>query len=161
MGKTITVKAKVSSIAKDLALGKDRQFLLGKYGKKWGASRTTIDRYIQEAQKEATEIQQATSNELRGNSVEEAKKAFTGEILSKLQKQDILRKIMLGELECEKIIIVGGKAEKIKTKPDQVDIMKAIDLDNKMSGDYAPVKTESEGSITVFQIPDNGRGKKD
>ena len=40
-----------------------------------------------------------------------------------------------------------NEAKKIKAKPDQTDIMKAIDLDNKMAGDYATEKKEVEMDI--------------
>ncbi|MEE8322164.1 MAG: hypothetical protein V3R57_00875 [Candidatus Bathyarchaeia archaeon] len=120
---------------------------MAKYGKKWQAGTRTIDRYIKEAQEEAEDIQRETSAALRDESIQEAKESFTGRILTKLEKQDKLRQIVDGELECEKIVFIKGEAKKIKAKPDQTDIMKAIDLDNKMAGDYATEKKEVEMDI--------------
>lgn len=67
----------------------------------------------------------------------------------KQHKQAILKKIIDGELEIEKLIIVKGEVKKVKAKPDAQDIMKAIDLDNKMEGDYAPIKNEHSGNLDL------------
>ena len=60
-----------------------------------------------------------------------------------------MKKIVDGELEIEKLIIVKGEVKKVKAKPDAQDIMKAIDLDNKMEGDYAPIKNEHSGNLDL------------
>jgi len=71
----------------------------------------------------------------------------------KKHKQDILKKIIDGELLVEKVVIVRGEIKTIMAKPDAQDIMKAIDIDNKMEGDYAPTKSQVElnnGASDIF-----------
>lgn len=43
------ILARINTIAKELANGKERGYILGKYAKKWGLSRTSLDRYITSA----------------------------------------------------------------------------------------------------------------
>ena len=63
-----------------------------------------------------------------------------GNILTSAKKREILAKIVNGEIEVEKYVTVKGELKKVKAKPDLSDIMKAIDLDNKMSGDQVQAK---------------------
>lgn len=58
-----------------------------------------------------------------------------GNILTSARKREILAKIVNGEMEVEKYVTVKGELKKVKAKPDLNDIMKAIELDNKMAGD--------------------------
>lgn len=61
-------------------------------------------------------------------------------ILTSAKKREILAKIASGEFETEKLISVKGVFKKVKVKPDINDIMKAIELDNKMAGDNVQAK---------------------
>lgn len=63
-----------------------------------------------------------------------------GAILTSAKKREILAKIVNGEIEVEKYVTVKGELKKVKAKPDLTDIMKAIELDNKMSGDNVQAK---------------------
>ena len=63
-----------------------------------------------------------------------------GNILTSAKKREILAKIVNGEMEVEKYVTVKGELKKVKAKPDLTDIMKAIELDNKMSGDNVQAK---------------------
>lgn len=157
MAKHTNKKAKILEIAQDLANGCDRPFILGKYGKKWGASRTTLDRYIKDAQEDAKLILSRMNSEIERKATEEGVNAFKGQILSKLEKQDILRRIAIGELESEKLIIVKGEVKKVHAKPDQQDIMKAIDLDNKMSGDNSTTKLDMKLDGVIISAEERDR----
>jgi len=61
-------------------------------------------------------------------------------ILTSARKREILAKIVNGEMEVEKYVTVKGELKKVKAKPDLNDIMKAIELDNKMAGDNVQAK---------------------
>jgi hypothetical protein len=63
-----------------------------------------------------------------------------GNILTSARKREILAKIVNGEMEVEKYVTVKGELKKVKAKPDLNDIMKAIELDNKMAGDNVMAK---------------------
>lgn len=66
--------------------------------------------------------------------------AEIGNLLTTAKKREILAKIVAGEMEVEKYVTVKGELKKVKAKPDLTDIMKAIELDNKMSGDNVQAK---------------------
>jgi len=61
-------------------------------------------------------------------------------ILTSARKREILAKIVNGEMEVEKYVTIKGELKKVKAKPDLNDIMKAIELDNKMAGDNVQAK---------------------
>ena len=63
-----------------------------------------------------------------------------GLILTSAKKREILAKIVSGEFETEKYVTIKGVLKKVKVKPDINDIMKAIELDNKMAGDNVQAK---------------------
>lgn len=80
---------------------------------------------------------------------EELKDKIVEETLTREEKRAILRKIALGEHDAVKVVFLKGEAKTIKCKPTHAEIMEAIDLDNKMTGDNAPIKTENKGTIEV------------
>ena len=96
-------------------------------------------RYAQEI----TEVKQKAQKVVElANESKEAKNALKA-ILTQAEVDATLSKIIRGEDECEKILVIGGKAQIIKTcKPDHSDKLKAIDLYNKRFGSNAPTKQE-------------------
>lgn len=71
-------------------------------------------------------------------------------ILNANEKRGILAKIAKGE----PVIFRTKKDEngeeiQVPVLPDITDMMKAIDLDNKMAGDYAPEKLSVDGNINT------------
>lgn len=81
-------------------------------------------------------IHETVTNKL----VDELSTSVTGIILTSAKKREILAQIANREIETEKIVIIKGKPSKIKSKPDFSEIMKAIELDNKMAGDMVKPK---------------------
>ena len=77
---------------------------------------------------------------LENRHVEELSQVQIGNILTSARKREILAKIVNGEMEVEKYVTVKGELKKVKAKPDLNDIMKAIELDNKMAGDNVQAK---------------------
>lgn len=70
-------------------------------------------------------------------------------LLTATKKREILANIANGELIAEKTLVVNGQLEKVFSKPNHSDIMKAIELDNKITGEYSPTKialTDSNGN---------------
>lgn len=80
----------------------------------------------------AEKVENKASNELLDIEI--------GLILTSAKKREILAKIVNGEMEVEKYVTVKGELKKVKAKPDLNDIMKAIELDNKMAGDNVQAK---------------------
>ncbi len=83
---------------------------------------------------------QKIAEKVENNVAEQLSSQEAGLILSSSKKREILAKIMSGEFETEKLISIKGVYKKIKVKPDINDIMKAIELDNKMAGDNVQAK---------------------
>jgi len=67
-------------------------------------------------------------------------KEKVSQLMSSAMKRSILAQIISGKYRIEKTIMVDGKRKKVKMKPDLNDIMKAIEIDNKMSGDLILAK---------------------
>lgn len=108
--------------------------------KKTAANKTVLFGKNNDIQSYIKERSQKISDKVDNLVAEELKTNEVGRILSATEKRDILSKIILGQLEVEKIVIVKGVPKKIVCKPDASDIMKAIDIDNKMSGDNVQAK---------------------
>jgi hypothetical protein len=99
----------------------------------------TIANAIQE---KADEIRTIATQE----AIKELKDEIKAEVLTAMQKREILFKIANGQVEVEtKKPVWNSDAKKfqfvtVTEMPDFIARMKAIDLDNKMAGDYAAVK---------------------
>ena len=120
----------------------ERGKVLAKFVKKWQVSDRTFDRMWKTAneqhkieQDKIKAIKQAKYSENENN-------ALKGLILTKNEKREYLRKVIHGEITFEKFIVVKGEPKKVYVKADAGEIMKAIDIDNKMEGDYATIKTD-------------------
>jgi hypothetical protein len=84
-----------------------------------------------------------------------------GNVLTSAKKRELLAAIALGELEYEKMVLVkdpeSGKMvwRKMLVKPDLHERMKALDLDNKMSGDtYRAKPPELAGDTSKEDLDD-------
>ena len=98
--------------------------------------------------------------------VEKLSNIEVGNVLTSAKKRELLALIALGELDCEKLVQVRdnnvdsktyGKMiwKKMLVKPDMGERMKAIDLDNKMTGEIYRGKAndpqgEKEESPEIF-----------
>ena len=127
----------------------ERGKMLAKVGKKWQMPARTFDRYWKKAQERHT-IELQRINELKTKEYTQSEiEAFKTQILSKQEKREFLRKIVHGEVTFEKFIVVKGEPKKVQVKADAVEIMKAIDIDNRMAGDDAPLKTENNTALEI------------
>jgi len=108
------------------------------------AKRYAID--IQQAKEKAAKI-------VEGVKDNETLKTALNEVLSQAEADAILCKTLKGEREVETLIVINGTIERVMTKPDHSDILKAYDLYNKRFGSNAPVKTDNS---TINTITING-----
>jgi hypothetical protein len=69
------IETRINTIARELSNGKDRAYILGKYGKKWGKSKTTIDRWIHIAKDRAGELAKLKDKAANDGMIEETKEA--------------------------------------------------------------------------------------
>lgn len=58
-----------------------------------------------------------------------------GSILTSVRKRQLLNEIAEGKKMFEKAVIIDGKVKRVKCKPSPTERMRAIELDNRMSGD--------------------------
>jgi len=75
--------------------------------------------------------------------IESEKEAFKRNLLTKEEKREILAQIARGEMLVDKIVATKDGFKNVKSKPDLADRMKAIELESKMTGDFAPTKIDS------------------
>lgn len=100
---------------------------------------------------EADKIKAAATEQ----AITELKEELKGKILTRQQKQEILYKIATGEhLNEKKKPVFNPISKKFETiivieKSDDVAMMKAIEIDSKMTGDYAPEKWEVTKPIDI------------
>jgi hypothetical protein len=80
------IQSRISAIAKDLANGKKRAEIMPKYAKKWGISRTSVDRYITDAKKEAQARQNLAVKTDTDTFIEERKEAVKQGLKTKFDR---------------------------------------------------------------------------
>lgn len=148
MSRSANIQVRINAIAKELQNGISRDVIVSKYCKKFQLSARQIDNYIEKANQKAREAQIAKEAAEADALYEHAKEAEKRRLLDKLEAQEILTKIALGEYELEKVFLMKDGLKKIKAKPDHSDVLKAIDSYKKMEGWDAPSKvaqTDSKG----------------
>lgn len=74
---------RISEVAKELANGKKREYILGKYGKKWEISRTSIDRLLEKAKPEAERLRNLATETANDTIISETKEAVRNGLKSK------------------------------------------------------------------------------
>jgi len=105
-----------------------------------------IQNYIREQREK---IANKTSETL----ADELSKGEVGILLDSIAKRQILAKIASGTYETEKLVMVNGSPKKIKIKPDFADIIRAIELDNRMSGDlFLPKENKASKADEVTRV---------
>lgn len=141
-------QAQVQFVLNCLRSGQNRKEVMANFGHEWpNVSTKTIDRRLIAAKKQY-EAELATISKLTDESIATEVEARKIRVLSVIERQELLTKMALGELEVEQSIVTKHGIEIVKVKPSHNDIKSAIAELNKMGGDYAPTKT----NITVNKI---------
>ena len=141
--------AQIEFIKKCLRKGEKRATILGKFGKKWAnVSTTTFGRRMDTAKNEVRAEQEAIKEGVKEN-IQKEVEARTIEIMSVIERQEILSQIARGQIPLKKPMVVDKVIEEIDVVPDWNDRKAAIAELNKMDGAYAPIKqadTNPDGS---------------
>jgi len=123
---------------------------IGKFLKK-----EELAHYLKSKSQKLTEITQKKVEEIVTNAIVEQE---VGEILSTAKKRWLLAKIASGTFEYERTEITkDGDIVKVMCKPNLMEMMKAIDIDNRMSGDNMTAKSNEQDlnkSKTILIIED-------
>lgn len=100
---------------------------------------------IQQLLKINPDIQQKAQQKV----VDELAEEIKVEVLTAVEKRAILRKIANGDLDIPEYFVKrDGTVGNYKRKPDAIEIIKAIETDNRMAGHDAPQKHEVDHNIT-------------
>lgn len=101
------------------------------------------------------------AEKVEAKTIEKLSEVSIGNVLTSAKKREILAAIAMGELEVEKLVQVRDtetKAlvwKKMLVKPDLHERMKAMDIDNKMTGEtYRAKPPELGGDNTIEDIED-------
>ena len=148
----ITSKQKrVDEISELLLDGWERIKIVQLYSKKYKITYRQVDKYIKEAKEIASKKQQNNIELINNLRSEEIQKAVKNDIISDLEIEAKLCKIIKGELEIDDWFSTKDGPISIKRKPNHSDITKAADLLFKKRGSYATEKLEIM-NITPPQI---------
>lgn len=137
-----TEAAQVEFIKNCLRNGMQRKDILAKFSEKWqNVAVRTFDTRLKVAtaamQAELEHINASTQIGVAAEIQSRKLKALTV-----AERVDILSKIALGEIPLKKPMVADGVIQEIDVVPDWDDRRAAIAELNKMSGDYAPTKTD-------------------
>lgn len=158
MAKSPQIKSRISTIAKELANGKERADILRKFAKKWGVAEKTLDRYIQNAKVEANSLRKLAEQTANDIIVEETTEAVKKGLKSKLDRVLLLQK-QVDDIQADldagitvDYVILQGKLQKVNKEISVTDkaymrkTIKDIQAEiSKIEGDYAPEKREVTG----------------
>ncbi len=147
----------VTEILLMLESGTVRHACLAKVAKKWQISVRTFDRHWKTANEKHAETQSAIQNSIASISAEVFRENFTGRILTKLERQEILTQIALGEIKLTKYIVADGFIEERDVVPSWSDRKAAIAELNKMDGAYA-AEEDPSGEISEIKVIRIGNG---
>lgn len=143
-------EAYIAFILAELRKGNvERGKILAKFVKKWQTSDRTFDRYFKTANERFLESQQSIEKEKEAITSQMELEAHKEGVLTKIEKQKILAEIANGNARIqEKLIKYNERGEPevefYYREPSAFERLKAVEIDNKMSGDNAPMKQESK-----------------
>lgn len=171
MANTVDRKVRIKTIANAIASGMQRKDILEKYGKKWKLKKTSIDNYIKSARILAGKLAKEREKVETELETENLKTSVKLNLITRNEKRDMLSKIIRGELEIFVKKPIWNTSQKkyvmitVPSKPLHSDIMKAIEIDNRMEGHDAPTKvaqTDTKGNdlpvlnfIPTTNLPDD------
>jgi predicted CopG family antitoxin len=69
-----------------------------------------------------------------------------------IEKREILRKIIAGESEGEELLIIKGVPKKVRRSPSLYEVIRAIELDCKIAGHFAPTTLKHEGGDSFMEF---------
>lgn len=113
-------------------------------GSKWQLSERTFTRYWNDANEAYSDILERRKEIFIDKSTLTYIEGVEMAIMSKTQKFKILESIILGATTCKKYFHVNGELEEKDITPNLIDRMKAIEIHNKMQGDFITDKVKAD-----------------
>jgi len=109
-----------------LRKGESRAAILGKVGKKWETSRTTFDRLLKTAKEEQNQTQQVIKKAKAALDIEIELQSHAELIADVHERKQTLTKIMRGQIQLTKPMVVNGILELVPVVPDWGERRSAI-----------------------------------
>lgn len=141
------IEARLQEVAKEIAKGSKRSAIITKYCKKFQVSERTVDTYIKKAQIIVADLAKTKQQAEKDAIYEYEKEEVKRNLLTRDEKREILAKIARGETTIVKTIATKDGLQDIEMLPDHNDRIKAIDIDAKMEGDFAPKDINLSGNV--------------
>ena len=112
---------------------------------KFDLSRQTFSKYWKLANIEFSEARTEQNKLIEQNSITNEIESLKSQIVSSEQKKVILSQIFEAKIDVNDIAVDKlGNVFPYKRKPTASERMKAVEILNKMEGDFAPIKTENK-----------------
>jgi molecular chaperone DnaK (HSP70) len=161
MAKSTQQQTRISTIAKELANGKERADILAKYGKKWQISSRSVDRLIEKAREQAQTLRNLAEKTANDTLVAETIDAVKSGLKTKAERLMILQK----QIDCSESELESGKSNgKHLTVLEKVALRKVLkELQSEISkieGDYAPIKQQHEAGQTFLDFIKNASARR-
>lgn len=138
----ITRESAIKSMIRDLKKGIDRKTILSKNVEKCQKSKRTVERWVDEAEKEYKGVANLILGKVSERKAEALGEAAKMDILSIAERQKILSDIAQGNVTITKPMMFMGAIIQAEVMPDFSDRKAAIAELNKMDGSYSPTKTD-------------------
>ena len=157
MAKSAQQQTRISTIAKELANGKERAEILRKYAKKWQIAERSIDRYIEKAKEQAQTLRNLAEKTATDTLVAETIEAVKSGIKTRKERILLLQEEVYN---CKQELEYGKNNGAKLTVFEKVALRKTIkELQSEISkieGDYAADKvdvTTKNKSLNTSQLP--------
>lgn len=140
----LITQQRVKEVAHDIAHGLKRHEIIERWAEKWKVKAPTIDRYMRLAKQHAKSLSSVREEARVEAFKEQIKHEEELRLLDRAEKRILLSKIARGEIEIKTKKPVFDPMQKrfvmlpVEAPPDYSDRLRAMDMDNKMEGDYAP-----------------------
>lgn len=150
----------INFIKDRLRKGQDRKEILQSFTKTYKVKIKTFDTRLKAAriaiQSEFKQIEQEANK-----SIAKDIEALKSKIMSSVERQEYLTRVLNGEIRTKVPFVIGGKIMEYPSEPSLADRLKALTELNKMQGDYAPQKIDVKTGepVRVFVLNKAGDRK--
>lgn len=118
---------------------------------KFNLSRPTFSKYWKQAKEAHFNERTEQKKVIEANTTTEEIEALKSQIVTSERKKIVLSQIFEATIEVDDVAIDRlGTAIRYRRKPTAMERMKAVDILNKMEGDFAPTKIEQKNIVDLI-----------
>jgi hypothetical protein len=144
----------IDEIVVEIAKGISTEKICSAICTKFQFTERTFYNHFKIAQQQHTERQQGIKEAIAKDRTIKELNAVKSSILTAIERKELLTKIALGLEDVEETTDSPNGTITFKRKPNPSERIKAINEINKMEGDYAPQKQQTELTVTQPVIID-------